>query len=313
MRLLEKQEPASCPRPAARELGDLSAGGNFVRLSWVVSGVGTGPPEHRRCRKSIREPMWRMLAAHWAPEASGAEAQLVTATVKVMAAQSWVLGRVKGVAGALRSAEETPAGPGLGVLPAGGGGYSLGLETKWQPSCESRVWPVESWLSTWPRQDSQGASRALVTAPQETVPFGDAVLSTWDTCIGSEVCEELWTPHRSALPPDPHPCGPWGAGGLQLSCVSARCREDTPGAAGLGGRAGDTDLFSWPPGVSAQGREDTPGAVGLGGRAGDTSLFSPTPPPTAHTWTWAWTAWRSSPMPRVAITCCAKPTPGWTW
>ncbi|XP_070638845.1 glutamine-dependent NAD(+) synthetase isoform X3 [Bos indicus] len=30
---------------------------------------------------------------------------------------------------------------------------------------------------------------------QETVPFGDAVLSTWDTCIGSEVCEELWTPH----------------------------------------------------------------------------------------------------------------------
>ncbi|XP_057408944.1 glutamine-dependent NAD(+) synthetase isoform X2 [Balaenoptera acutorostrata] len=29
---------------------------------------------------------------------------------------------------------------------------------------------------------------------QETVPFGDAVLSTRDTCIGSEVCEELWTP-----------------------------------------------------------------------------------------------------------------------
>ncbi|KAB0401092.1 hypothetical protein E2I00_019559, partial [Balaenoptera physalus] len=28
----------------------------------------------------------------------------------------------------------------------------------------------------------------------ETVPFGDAVLSTRDTCIGSEVCEELWTP-----------------------------------------------------------------------------------------------------------------------
>ncbi|XP_062051654.1 glutamine-dependent NAD(+) synthetase isoform X2 [Lepus europaeus] len=30
---------------------------------------------------------------------------------------------------------------------------------------------------------------------QETVPFGDAVLATQDTCIGSEVCEELWTPH----------------------------------------------------------------------------------------------------------------------
>ncbi|XP_023042005.2 glutamine-dependent NAD(+) synthetase isoform X3 [Piliocolobus tephrosceles] len=30
---------------------------------------------------------------------------------------------------------------------------------------------------------------------QETAPFGDAVLATWDTCIGSEICEELWTPH----------------------------------------------------------------------------------------------------------------------
>ncbi|XP_008072221.1 glutamine-dependent NAD(+) synthetase-like [Carlito syrichta] len=30
---------------------------------------------------------------------------------------------------------------------------------------------------------------------QETVPFGDAVLATHDTCIGSEICEELWTPH----------------------------------------------------------------------------------------------------------------------
>ncbi|XP_054553405.1 glutamine-dependent NAD(+) synthetase isoform X2 [Talpa occidentalis] len=30
---------------------------------------------------------------------------------------------------------------------------------------------------------------------QETVPFGDAVLATQDTCIGSEICEELWTPH----------------------------------------------------------------------------------------------------------------------
>uniref|UniRef100_A0A673U835 Glutamine-dependent NAD(+) synthetase n=1 Tax=Suricata suricatta TaxID=37032 RepID=A0A673U835_SURSU len=29
---------------------------------------------------------------------------------------------------------------------------------------------------------------------QETVPFGDAVLATRDTCIGCEICEELWTP-----------------------------------------------------------------------------------------------------------------------
>lgn len=29
---------------------------------------------------------------------------------------------------------------------------------------------------------------------QSTVPFGDAVISTKDTCIGSEICEELWSP-----------------------------------------------------------------------------------------------------------------------
>lgn len=70
MRLLEKQEPESCPRPAARELGDLSAAGSFVGLSWVVPCVGAGPPERRRCRKSIRKPTRQMLAALGAPEAS---------------------------------------------------------------------------------------------------------------------------------------------------------------------------------------------------------------------------------------------------
>ncbi|XP_061526589.1 glutamine-dependent NAD(+) synthetase isoform X2 [Phycodurus eques] len=29
---------------------------------------------------------------------------------------------------------------------------------------------------------------------QDTVPFGDCVLSTLDTCIGTEMCEELWHP-----------------------------------------------------------------------------------------------------------------------
>ncbi|CAG5125956.1 unnamed protein product, partial [Candidula unifasciata] len=29
---------------------------------------------------------------------------------------------------------------------------------------------------------------------QRTVPFGDAVLSTYDTCIGAEICEEMWNP-----------------------------------------------------------------------------------------------------------------------
>ncbi|XP_030887074.1 glutamine-dependent NAD(+) synthetase [Leptonychotes weddellii] len=42
----------------------------------------------------------------------------------------------------------------------------------------------------WPRDLVR-----FVLRLQETVPFGDAVLATWDTCIGSEICEELWTPH----------------------------------------------------------------------------------------------------------------------
>jgi NAD+ synthase (glutamine-hydrolysing) len=33
---------------------------------------------------------------------------------------------------------------------------------------------------------------------QVVVPFGDAVISTHDTCIGIELCEELFTPNRWA-------------------------------------------------------------------------------------------------------------------
>lgn len=29
---------------------------------------------------------------------------------------------------------------------------------------------------------------------QKKVPFGDAVIITEDTCIGTEMCEELWAP-----------------------------------------------------------------------------------------------------------------------
>jgi len=31
---------------------------------------------------------------------------------------------------------------------------------------------------------------------QTVVPFGDGVISTRDTCIGFEICEELWNPQR---------------------------------------------------------------------------------------------------------------------
>lgn len=35
-----------------------------------------------------------------------------------------------------------------------------------------------------------------VYTEQTVVPFGDAVISTVDTCLGFEICEELWNPHR---------------------------------------------------------------------------------------------------------------------
>ncbi|KAH8603085.1 glutamine-dependent NAD(+) synthetase [Bisporella sp. PMI_857] len=34
---------------------------------------------------------------------------------------------------------------------------------------------------------------------QKTVPFGDAVLSTYDTCVGAETCEELFTPNNPGI------------------------------------------------------------------------------------------------------------------
>jgi len=34
---------------------------------------------------------------------------------------------------------------------------------------------------------------SLITG-QTVVPFGDAVISTRDTCVGFEICEELWHP-----------------------------------------------------------------------------------------------------------------------
>ncbi|XP_023593879.1 glutamine-dependent NAD(+) synthetase [Trichechus manatus latirostris] len=55
------------------------------------------------------------------------------------------------------------------------------------------------WFSPWSRSrqvDEYFLPRMIQdVTKQETVPFGDAVLATWDTCIGSEICEELWTPH----------------------------------------------------------------------------------------------------------------------
>ncbi|XP_045342237.1 glutamine-dependent NAD(+) synthetase isoform X5 [Leopardus geoffroyi] len=55
------------------------------------------------------------------------------------------------------------------------------------------------WFTPWSRTrqtEEYFLPRMLQSlTKQETVPFGDAVLAARDTCIGSEICEELWTPH----------------------------------------------------------------------------------------------------------------------
>ncbi|KAM9860636.1 glutamine-dependent NAD(+) synthetase [Aulostomus maculatus] len=54
------------------------------------------------------------------------------------------------------------------------------------------------WFSPW--QESRRVEEYFLprmiqqVTGQETVPFGDCVLSTKDTCIGSEICAELWSP-----------------------------------------------------------------------------------------------------------------------
>lgn len=47
---------------------------------------------------------------------------------------------------------------------------------------------------------------------QTVVPFGDGVISTRDTCIGFEICEELWNPQRCGQ----YTLNPCPKGGLGL-------------------------------------------------------------------------------------------------
>jgi hypothetical protein len=60
------------------------------------------------------------------------------------------------------------------------------------------------WFTTWgkPRTTEQHFLPRMIQkiTGQVTVPIGDAVVSTHDTCIGVEMCEELFTPNRYVSP-----------------------------------------------------------------------------------------------------------------
>uniref|UniRef100_A0A8B9TV85 Glutamine-dependent NAD(+) synthetase n=1 Tax=Anas platyrhynchos TaxID=8839 RepID=A0A8B9TV85_ANAPL len=50
------------------------------------------------------------------------------------------------------------------------------------------------WFTPWSKEYFLPRIIQEVTG-QDTVPFGDAVLATKDTCLGTEICEELWAPN----------------------------------------------------------------------------------------------------------------------
>ncbi|XP_030622298.1 glutamine-dependent NAD(+) synthetase [Chanos chanos] len=59
------------------------------------------------------------------------------------------------------------------------------------------------WFSAWsqPRHVEEYFLPRIIqdVTGQTTVPFGDGVLSTKDTCLGSEMCAELWSPRSSHI------------------------------------------------------------------------------------------------------------------
>jgi NAD+ synthase (glutamine-hydrolysing) len=67
-------------------------------------------------------------------------------------------------------------------------------------NCDDGCYRETRWFSAWPKrmQTEEFYLPRMITAitGQHTVPIGDAVIATKDTCIGYEICEELWNPKR---------------------------------------------------------------------------------------------------------------------
>ncbi|XP_063602427.1 glutamine-dependent NAD(+) synthetase-like isoform X2 [Penaeus indicus] len=64
--------------------------------------------------------------------------------------------------------------------------------------CETR------WFTPWAKvrqvEDHRLPPCISQVTGQATVPFGDALLVTWDTCVGFEICEELYNPESPHVP-----------------------------------------------------------------------------------------------------------------
>ncbi|XP_076065645.1 glutamine-dependent NAD(+) synthetase-like [Oratosquilla oratoria] len=70
--------------------------------------------------------------------------------------------------------------------------------------CDDGNYRETRWFSAWRkiRQTEEHFLPRMISkiTGQPTVPFGDAVISTLETCIGYEICEELWNPLSSHIP-----------------------------------------------------------------------------------------------------------------
>lgn len=70
--------------------------------------------------------------------------------------------------------------------------------------CDDGNYRESRWFTAWQKvrqvEDHYLPRMISRITGQITVPFGDAVIATRDTCIGYEICEELWIPESSHIP-----------------------------------------------------------------------------------------------------------------
>lgn len=69
--------------------------------------------------------------------------------------------------------------------------------------CDDGCYRETRWFSAWTKkmQTEEFYLPRIISSQtgQQTVPFGDAVIATRDTCIGFEICEELWNPKSTHI------------------------------------------------------------------------------------------------------------------
>nr|XP_012145464.1 PREDICTED: probable glutamine-dependent NAD(+) synthetase isoform X2 [Megachile rotundata] len=70
--------------------------------------------------------------------------------------------------------------------------------------CDDGNYRESRWFSPWTKErtvEDYFLPRMISQITGQTVvPFGDAVISTRDTCVGFEICEELWNPMSNHIP-----------------------------------------------------------------------------------------------------------------